>query len=56
MAEFKSYEPGVEVLGEVLAAFMAGFPEGTKEMGLRILKRNYSLDTTSLLCYINIIK
>lgn len=40
MAEFKAYERGVEVLGEVLAAFIAGFPKGTEKMGLAILERH----------------
>ena len=39
MAEFKVYEPSVEVLGEVVAAFIAGFPQGTEKVGLGILER-----------------
>ena len=40
MAEFQSFEPGVEVVGEVVAAFVGGFPSGTQKMGLIILERH----------------
>ncbi|MFH0825778.1 MAG: hypothetical protein V2B18_23735 [Pseudomonadota bacterium] len=40
MAEFSVYERGVEVLGEVIAAFIAGFPEGTEKMGSAVLEKH----------------
>lgn len=40
MAEFLSYNGQVEVRGEVVAAFIDGFPSGTREIGLEILKRH----------------
>ncbi len=40
MAEFRCYDPGVEVVGEVIAAFMAGFPTGTDKIGLAILEKH----------------
>ncbi len=40
MAEFKSFAPAVEVVGEVIAAFVAGFPAGTEKMGLSILDKH----------------
>lgn len=40
MAEFKSFTPGVEVLGEVILAFMKGFPAGTEKKGSDILGKH----------------
>lgn len=40
MAEFKSFSPEVEVTGEVLMAFLAGFPQEFREAGLRILGKH----------------
>lgn len=40
MAEFKSFEPDVEVSGEVVAAFVAGFPREVQQSGLGILTRH----------------
>ncbi len=40
MAEFKSFAPGVQVSGEVLMAFVAGFPQEAKKSGLEILARH----------------
>lgn len=40
MSEFKSFTLGVEVLGEVIVAFMKGFPVGTEQKGSRILEKN----------------
>ncbi|GEM_PF-1835326 len=37
MAQFKSFAPGVEVLGEVIQAFLSGFPAGLEDAGSRIL-------------------
>jgi hypothetical protein len=37
MAEFVSFDPAVEVSGEVVAAFVAGFPQDFKKSGLEIL-------------------
>jgi hypothetical protein len=33
MPEFKSYSPDVEVLGDVIEAFIAGFPTEIKNVG-----------------------
>lgn len=44
MAEFVSLEPGVEVLGEVIAAFIAGFPVGTERVATKILQRHGIMD------------
>ncbi len=40
MAEYTSFEPGVEVLGDVLSAFVAGFPPEFRESGLAILAKH----------------
>ncbi|MEW6530239.1 MAG: hypothetical protein AB1473_05340 [Thermodesulfobacteriota bacterium] len=40
MAEFQSYSPRVEVVGEVVAAFIAGFPAEVREQGLSILAKH----------------
>ena len=40
MAEFKSFSPAVEVTGEVLMAFLAGFPQEFRSSGLRILEKH----------------
>jgi hypothetical protein len=40
MAEFKSFAPGVEVLGEVIVAFMKGFPAGTEKKGSGTLEKH----------------
>lgn len=39
MAEFVSFSPNVEVRGEVVEAFIAGFPAGTREIGLECLMK-----------------
>ncbi len=38
MAEFKASGPQIEVLGEVIQAFLDGFPTGTEAVGARILE------------------
>jgi len=38
MAQFESFAPGVEVAGEVIQAYIAGFPLEAQELGLKILK------------------
>ena len=40
MAQFKSFTPGVEVRGEVIQAFVAGFPPEVKKNGLQILEKH----------------
>lgn len=40
MAEFKSFSPAVEVTGEVLMAFLAGFPREFESPGLLILEKH----------------
>ena len=40
MAEFKSFSSGVEVTGEVLMAFLAGFPQEFRSSGLLILDKH----------------
>lgn len=40
MAEFQSFEPGVEVSGEVVAAFVAGFPQEVQRAGLDALAQH----------------
>jgi hypothetical protein len=40
MAEFISFASDVEVVGEVIAAFVAGFPTGTERLGLQILEKH----------------
>jgi hypothetical protein len=40
MSEFKSFSPEVEVTGEVLMAFLAGFPEEFRSSGFRILEKH----------------
>jgi hypothetical protein len=40
MAEFRSFAPNVEVRGEVMAAFIGGFPAGTQEIGLECLQKS----------------
>jgi hypothetical protein len=44
MVQFKSFQPHVEVLGEVVAAFIAGFPDGTQEVGYACLARQEIVD------------
>ncbi len=39
MAEFESFSPEVEVLGEVIEAFIAGFPTELASLGMQILAR-----------------
>ena len=40
MPEFESFSPNVEVLGEVIDAFIAGFPSELKNLGLEILRKH----------------
>jgi len=40
MAEFQSFSPEVEVTGEVLMAFLAGFPQEFQSPGLLILEKH----------------
>jgi len=40
MAEFKSFESGTEVIGQVLEAFVAGFPKEAEALGLKILQKH----------------
>jgi hypothetical protein len=40
MAEFKSFSSDVEVTGEVLMAFLAGFPQEFRSSGLLILEKH----------------
>lgn len=40
MAEFKSFSSKVEVTGEVLMAFLAGFPQEFRSSGLLILGKH----------------
>jgi hypothetical protein len=40
MAEFVSFEPGVQVLGEVIQAFVAAFPSEVRKVGLDILGKH----------------
>ena len=39
MAEFKSFEPDVEVAGEVINAFSTGFPQEVRAFGTSILEK-----------------
>ncbi len=45
MAEFKSFSPNVEVTGNVVAAFVAGFPSGTEKIGISILEKHGITDS-----------
>jgi hypothetical protein len=40
MAQFKSYSPDVEVLGESVQAFIEGFPAGLADVGKQILGKH----------------
>jgi len=40
MAEFISFDPTVQVVGEVIAAFVGGFPSEVQREGFAILKRH----------------
>jgi hypothetical protein len=40
MAEFVSFEPDVEVIGEVIRAFIGGFPSELSEVGMKILTKH----------------
>lgn len=40
MAEFQSFEAGTEVIGDVLMAFVAGFPQEAEALGRRILEKH----------------
>lgn len=40
MSEFKSYSPDVEVVGDVIEAFIAGFPSEMTNMGLDVLQKH----------------
>ncbi len=40
MAEFKSFSRNVEVMGEVIEAFIAGFPSELKNLGLEVLGKH----------------
>jgi len=40
MTEFKSMQPGVEVVGQVIGAFLDSFPPEVKPVGLEILEKH----------------
>lgn len=47
MVEFTASGPRIEVVGHVIQAFLAGFPQGTESVGLRILESHGIKDPRS---------
>lgn len=50
MAEFKSSDPRAEVLGDVVKAFLAGFPQDSRSIAQQILEKHGVTATSGTYC------